>query len=510
VTPSDIDSSEVSPEPSPPIGTVRDGGYVLEVGGPSGTIVSRQAGSAEPAQGQKPKKDPSEAVEQIVDKASSVTTRVEKADALYEDLADGSVELAQVDSAIDSLVGLLERLDREGKHEDALRVARTLSKLLSLARRWLALLKALQAALRAGEVLGDESAIAWAKHELGTAHLVRGDLAEADRGLGEAQELRKRLGDRRGLAATVRNLEALCGRLRRLLRERELVRRRGRLPRPPTKASPFVLAALALALFAGGGVAGAVLASDSGTEASRTVGSDGNNGGEPGDGGKPGDGGGDDNGGESDGDGRSDGAGGDGDGDGDGRNGGDGEGGNHDGNGGGDDFNSLTVAFAGDGSGTVSIAPSEIEECREECVESLPANKLVTLTADEDEGSAFTGFSPNCEGTDRTCEVRMTRARSVTATFEPREFKLTVTVSEGPGSVTSSPGEIACSIDVEGGRRGKCSDLFQADQEVELTARASNQAPFVRFSGKLTDECAKTSCTIKMDRARSVTVTFTD
>ncbi len=180
--PPNADSSEVPPEPSPPIGIVRDQGYVLEVGGPSGMVVSRETRPEEPAPDREPKKDPSEAVEEIVDEASSVTTKVERADALYEDLADGSVELAQVDSAIDSLVGLLEHLDREGKHEDALRVARTLSKLLSLARRWLALLKALQAALRAGRVLGNDEAIAWAKHELGTAHLVRGDLSEADRG----------------------------------------------------------------------------------------------------------------------------------------------------------------------------------------------------------------------------------------------------------------------------------------------------------------------------------------
>lgn len=254
------DSSELPPDPSSPIGIVRDGGYVLEVGGPSGTIVSRETRAEEPERAPGRRKDASEALEETVDGASSVTTKVERADALYEDLADGSVEAAQVDSAIGSLVGLLERLDREGKHEDALRVARTLSKLLSLARRWLALLKALRAALRVGEVLGDDAAVAWAKHELGTAHLVRGDLTDADRWLGEARELRERLGDRRGLAATTRNLETLCGRMRQILREKKLIERSGRFP---LVLSPMLLAIFAIAL-AGAGVAAGALVSGAG------------------------------------------------------------------------------------------------------------------------------------------------------------------------------------------------------------------------------------------------------
>ena len=165
-----------------------------------------------------------------------------------------------MDSAIGSLVGLLERLDREGKHEDALRVARTLSKLLSLARRWLDLLKALQAALRAGQVLSDDAAVAWAKHELGTAQLVTGDVGGAQQTLTEAREIRARLGDRNALAATEDNLRALSERAP----QPPAPARGGDNARPPLiRLLPAIV--VGVVLF-GAGVAGGVVVGGSGND----------------------------------------------------------------------------------------------------------------------------------------------------------------------------------------------------------------------------------------------------
>jgi hypothetical protein len=122
-----------------------------------------------------------------------------------------------------------------------LRLARALVNLLMLLRRWAALLRAQRAALRAGEKLGDLSAVGWAKHELGTLRLAAGDVKGAERSLREAQEIRERIGDRRGLAATTRNLQVLCERLREMLREEELVRAGAQ---GSFALRPFILAAL--------------------------------------------------------------------------------------------------------------------------------------------------------------------------------------------------------------------------------------------------------------------------
>jgi Divergent InlB B-repeat domain len=218
VQPPSLDSA-VPPEPDLPVSFVEDDDFVLELGQSAGAAVSREAKPKEPVGDRVEKKDPAEAIEEIVDEASSVTTKVERGKALYEDLADGSLEVAQINNGIDALIGLLDRLDREGKHEDALRVARTLSKLLALARRWLDLLRALRTALRAGELLGHAKTIAWAKHELGTVKLVTGDVGGAAQDLGEAREIRERVGDRRGAKVTDSNLRTLCEQLRGLPRD---------------------------------------------------------------------------------------------------------------------------------------------------------------------------------------------------------------------------------------------------------------------------------------------------
>jgi hypothetical protein len=75
----------------------------------------------------------------------------------------------------------------------------------------------------------------------------------------------------------------------------------------------------------------------------------------------------------------------------------------------------LTVARAGTGSGTVTSSPSGIN-CGTTCSASYANGTSVTLTASAASGSTFTGWSGACTGTG-TCTVAMSAARSVTATF---------------------------------------------------------------------------------------------
>jgi hypothetical protein len=74
----------------------------------------------------------------------------------------------------------------------------------------------------------------------------------------------------------------------------------------------------------------------------------------------------------------------------------------------------LSVAKAGTGSGTVTSSPGGIN-CGATCSANYPAATLVTLIASPGAGSLFTGWSA-CPGTG-TCQVAMSAAQSVTATF---------------------------------------------------------------------------------------------
>jgi hypothetical protein len=197
------------------------------------------------------------ALDDAVDEASAVTAKTERAVALFRGLVEGkALDPEALSAEVDSLLSLLERLDRQGRHREALRLARALSALLALLMRWAALVRSLGIALQSAERLGDAGAIAWAKHELGTLHLAA-EPAGAERALGEAREIRERLGDRSGLVATDRNLQVLCQQLRQLLRDGKLMQKEGLLQ--SALRSPLFLAVVAALVLAAGGVAGGVI-----------------------------------------------------------------------------------------------------------------------------------------------------------------------------------------------------------------------------------------------------------
>jgi hypothetical protein len=109
---------------------------------------------------------------------------------------------------IDSLLGLAERLDRDGRFAEELRLLRALHGLLALTRRWLELIRGLRRALSAAEDAGDLAAQAWARHELGSLHLCADDPEAAAEQLGQALRLQQRLGQTAGACATRHNLDS--------------------------------------------------------------------------------------------------------------------------------------------------------------------------------------------------------------------------------------------------------------------------------------------------------------
>jgi hypothetical protein len=88
----------------------------------------------------------------------------------------------------------------------------------------------------------------------------------------------------------------------------------------------------------------------------------------------------------------------------------------------------LSLSKSGTGSGTVMSNPSGIN-CGSTCSASYSSGTSVILTAAPAAGSSFTGWSGACTGASSTCQVTMTAARSVTATFT------TGTTATGPYTI---------------------------------------------------------------------------
>jgi len=161
---------------------------------------------------------------------------------------------------------------------------------------------------------------------------------------------------------------------------------------------------------------------------------------------------------------------------------------------------SLTLTFAGAGTGHVTSAPAGVD-CTATCTVNLPMGGTYVLTATADPGDSFTAWSgadgAAC-GTAPTCQVTMSVARTVTATFALGGPVLTVSTNgTGAGSVTSAPAGISCP--------GTCASGFASGTDVTLTATPGAGATFTGWSGDCT---GAGTCDVTMDQARGVTATF--
>jgi hypothetical protein len=248
------------------------GRYVLVLGDPAGTAIAAAVSRDERrtlaqaiTRARRRTSTGAASLESAVEDASQTTSKAEHAVRLFTEIAQGRLDPAAISDDVDALLGLLRRLDRDERWGEALRVARSLTTLLALLGRWVELLQSLQVALRAAEQLGDAASQAWGLHELGTLHLAAEKHVDADRLLSQAHDLRERIGDRRGLAMTDRNLQILCRALR------------ARLHRPRRRALEQLLRRPGLALVFGilllmaGAAAGAVIRGTTTGQGTRTV-----------------------------------------------------------------------------------------------------------------------------------------------------------------------------------------------------------------------------------------------
>jgi hypothetical protein len=157
----------------------------------------------------------------------------------------------------------------------------------------------------------------------------------------------------------------------------------------------------------------------------------------------------------------------------------------------------LSLATAGNGSGTVSSSPAGIA-CGATCSDTYLNGTIITMTAAPAAGSALAGWSGGgCSGTG-ACLVTMNSDTSVTATFSLVPEKLAVSKKgDGRGAVTSSPAGISCGT--------SCSHDYDYGSSITLSAGAAKGSSFGGWTGACT---GKKSCVITMTEVRSVTGSF--
>ena len=147
------------------------------------------------------------------------------------------------------------------------------------------------------------------------------------------------------------------------------------------------------------------------------------------------------------------------------------------------------------GLGTVTSNPAGID-CGFSCSVSFAPGTPVSLTATPGMGQVFTGWSGACSGIG-TCSVTLTQAKSVTATFSPITWPMSISVT-GSGTVHTSPGaDLACSAN--------CGTSYNDGAVVTLTPIPNAGQVFTGWGGA----CSGTGvCSVTMSAARSVTATF--
>jgi uncharacterized repeat protein (TIGR02543 family) len=158
----------------------------------------------------------------------------------------------------------------------------------------------------------------------------------------------------------------------------------------------------------------------------------------------------------------------------------------------------LTVHKTGNGSGIITSDPLGID-CGSTCNGMFSHGTEVTLTANEDPGSTFDGWSGACTNTSGPCVVTMTDAKEVSASFSKKSYVLTVDKNgNGVGVVSSDPPGIDCG--------DTCEGMFSHGSIVKLTAIANSGSAFTGWSGA----CADTSdiCELTMIEAKEVMATF--
>lgn len=160
----------------------------------------------------------------------------------------------------------------------------------------------------------------------------------------------------------------------------------------------------------------------------------------------------------------------------------------------------LSLLFAGDGSGRVASTPPGID-CPGSCAADFPAGSDVTLTATPSPGSVFDRWTGFCLGTAPTCLVVMSADREQVAQFADAplahvELKVAI---DGQGRMTSMPAGIDCP--------GTCSAAFAQGTVITLHAAPATGWHLDAWSGACTGNA---DCTVTLDAPRQAHALFAE
>ncbi len=161
----------------------------------------------------------------------------------------------------------------------------------------------------------------------------------------------------------------------------------------------------------------------------------------------------------------------------------------------------LTVKAEGTGTGTLTATGIA---CPGDCSEVYEEGTKVPLTQEADAGSEFKGWGGACSGSG-ACEVTMSEAKEVSATFEEEaggESTLTI-AKEGSGT-----GTVKCEIDA--GPPEACAASYPNATAVKLTASAEVGSAFAGFSSGTgsASSCSSTPCAFTLEANSALTATF--
>jgi hypothetical protein len=148
----------------------------------------------------------------------------------------------------------------------------------------------------------------------------------------------------------------------------------------------------------------------------------------------------------------------------------------------------LSVTKNGTGSGSVTGSIPGLD-CGNDCGDDYPYGTRLTLYADPDPGSVFSGWSGDCTPqAGGGCWAYMDTARSVTASFD-----IVLTVQKtgiGAGTVTSDPPGLDCGDD--------CIGAYDINTVVTLTPTAGSGSVFSGWSGE--DDCLDGVVTLNVSK----------
>ena len=173
-------------------------------------------------------------------------------------------------------------------------------------------------------------------------------------------------------------------------------------------------------------------------------------------------------------------------------------------------LHTVVVNPSGNGSGRVVSEAAPIDctiangIASGTCTAQVPHGTSLTFEATSGTSSRFDGWDGACSGTG-SCVIVVQDHATLIAAFSLVHHELAVTgAGGGDGSVTSSPGGIACEIS-QSETTGQCAAPFLAGTVVTLTATAGGASQFAGWSGA----CSGTGdCVVTMAEARAVTATF--